>query len=620
MTTTATRTRSARVVQHGSHRARGVHGLCLLFAVTALLALGPPREANAQPYPGPGDWGDAPEGQVAYPSLGVPGLFPTCYGGPSGFIWHGDPGPGFPNLFLGFAVDSEPDGNGGLCPPPPYEMDECWGPYDGDGGLAIPDPFTLDPGLMVVPCGQTPTQSLGATCEVLNLTVGGPLEINIVNDTPGPGYINVLFDWNQDGRWSGASQCATGLTPEHAIANLPVPPLYVGPLSGLNPGPIVVGPNPGYVWMRVTITPEFPPVPVPWDGTGLFDLGETEDYLIHIEPGSDVGELGDAPEGVLAYPSGIIGQFPTCRTITPAGYVFHSTPSTAWFGDAVDTEADGNAGICPPPGYDQDECDRSGGDAGLLLPTANTMNQSGTITVCPGAAIHPVWTACQTAVWGTNIDIQVRNQSADIRYVNLLVDWDGDGEWTTAQQICPGGNVAEEHVLVDFQVPSGVNAPLSTLSPPDFIVGSSEWVWCRFTISDQPVGAGWDGDGHFGDGETEDYLLQVDPATTAIESARRDVPGSAGSAIAIRDARPNPFNPRTRIELDVARTGHAIVAVYDGEGRQLRTLVDRELTAGLHRVTWDGRDDLGRASASGIYFIRAELDGSVNTHRVVLLK
>jgi len=35
-----------------------------------------------------------------------------------------------------------------------------------------------------------------------------------------------------------------------------------------------------------------------------------------------VYEFGDAPEGVIAYPAtGVIGQFPTCKTVGPAGYI-----------------------------------------------------------------------------------------------------------------------------------------------------------------------------------------------------------------------------------------------------------------------------------------------------------
>ena len=57
---------------------RWLTAAALLFGLT----LAAPA-ALAQVYPGIGEWGDAPEGATAYPSLGVMGLFPTCYGGPA---------------------------------------------------------------------------------------------------------------------------------------------------------------------------------------------------------------------------------------------------------------------------------------------------------------------------------------------------------------------------------------------------------------------------------------------------------------------------------------------------------------------------------------------------------
>ena len=53
-----------------------------VLSVGILLSL--PGVMLAQQHPGPGEWGDAPEGAPAYPALGIAGAFPTCFGGPSG--------------------------------------------------------------------------------------------------------------------------------------------------------------------------------------------------------------------------------------------------------------------------------------------------------------------------------------------------------------------------------------------------------------------------------------------------------------------------------------------------------------------------------------------------------
>lgn len=45
---------------------------------------------------------------------------------------------------------------------------------------------------------------------------------------------------------------------------------------------IQVGPTGGYIWARFTLTEQ--PVHLPWDGSGSFANGETEDYLLYVAP------------------------------------------------------------------------------------------------------------------------------------------------------------------------------------------------------------------------------------------------------------------------------------------------------------------------------------------------
>ncbi len=83
---------------------------------------------------------------------------------------------------------------------------------------------------------------------------------------------------------------------------------------------------------------------------------------------------------------------------------------------------------------------------------------------------------------------------------------------------------------------------------------------------------------------------------------------------------PNPFNPETTIHFTLARGGMVKLTVHDVEGRRVATLVDREMPAGVHRVTWDGRNGRGRSVASGIYFCRLVAGRESSTAKLVLLK
>ena len=62
------------------------------------------------------------------------------------------------------------------------------------------------------------------------------------------------------------------------------------------------------------------------------------------------------------------------------------------------------------------------------------------------------------------------------------------------------------------------------------------------------------------------------------------------------------------------------LVIYDVLGRQVRTLVNQDLTAGYHRAVWDATDDLGRPISGGLYIYRINADGYSKTMKMVLLK
>jgi hypothetical protein len=91
----------------------------------------------------------------------------------------------------------------------------------------------------------------------------------------------------------------------------------------------------------------------------------------------------------------------------------------------------------------------------------------------------------------------------------VLIDWNQDGVW--GGSVSCGSNTVPEHVLINYPVPAGFSGSLSYLFPPQFRIGpNTGFVWARFSITDALVAVGsWTGSGTFSDGETEDYLLEV---------------------------------------------------------------------------------------------------------------
>lgn len=98
--------------------------------------------------------------------------------------------------------------------------------------------------------------------------------------------------------------------------------------------------------------------------------------------------------------------------------------------------------------------------------------------------------------------------------------------------------------------------------------------------------------------------------------------GSAPQKHSLWSPRPNPFNPSTTIPLELTAAGRVELDLYDVAGRKVRSLLNNAaLEPGQHRVPWDGRDDAGRAVASGTYFYEMRVDGQpVAAKKAVLLK
>lgn len=90
--------------------------------------------------------------------------------------------------------------------------------------------------------------------------------------------------------------------------------------------------------------------------------------------------------------------------------------------------------------------------------------------------------------------------------------------------------------------------------------------------------------------------------------------------VVLMPSRPNPTTGQTRISFALPEAGEAHLAVYDTNGRLVRTLMNGELAAGLHRATWDGADALGHPAASGLYFYRLQTTTGDQQRSLVLLR
>ena len=80
---------------------------------------------------------------------------------------------------------------------------------------------------------------------------------------------------------------------------------------------------------------------------------------------------------------------------------------------------------------------------------------------------------------------------------------------------------------------------------------------------------------------------------------------------------PNPFNARTNFPFYVHEDQLIRLSIYNSKGQLVRSLVNEFLSGGYHEAMWDGKNETGIASPSGIYI--AVLNGDFSKHACKVL-
>ncbi len=93
---------------------------------------------------------------------------------------------------------------------------------------------------------------------------------------------------------------------------------------------------------------------------------------------------------------------------------------------------------------------------------------------------------------------------------------------------------------------------------------------------------------------------------------------AAPREVALAPLAPNPARGRgVTVAFALPRAMHARLAVYDVQGRRVRSLLAGMLDAGNHVRAWDGRDDGGTGVAAAVYLVRLETSERTLTRRMV---
>ena len=105
------------------------------------------------------------------------------------------------------------------------------------------------------------------------------------------------------------------------------------------------------------------------------------------------------------------------------------------------------------------------------------------------------------------------------------------------------------------------------------------------------------------------FILSSQPASGIKE--RDELP----TAFALAQNYPNPFNPATAISFSLAKPGLVTLKIYDMRGAEIQTLVNREMSAGAHSVTFNAG-----TLASGVYFYKLISGEQMLARKMILTK
>ena len=83
---------------------------------------------------------------------------------------------------------------------------------------------------------------------------------------------------------------------------------------------------------------------------------------------------------------------------------------------------------------------------------------------------------------------------------------------------------------------------------------------------------------------------------------------------------PNPFNPYTHIQFSLQTDAYVSITIYDMMGRQVRSLVNQQISAGYHTALWNSINNLGSPVSAGVYIYSIQAGEFVQTRKMVLLK
>ncbi|MBL8015650.1 MAG: T9SS type A sorting domain-containing protein [Ignavibacteria bacterium] len=83
---------------------------------------------------------------------------------------------------------------------------------------------------------------------------------------------------------------------------------------------------------------------------------------------------------------------------------------------------------------------------------------------------------------------------------------------------------------------------------------------------------------------------------------------------------PNPFNPTTKVDVTLLTEKKADIRIFDISGSEVFKIHSGKLGSGSHTFEWNADNNSGITVNSGIYFMKLDIGGTIETRKLMFVK
>ena len=221
---------------------------------------------------------------------------------------------------------------------------------------------------------------------------------------------------------------------------------------------------------------------------------------------------------------------------------------------------------------------------------------------------------------GVQITFAVTGGGGTLSATTATTDADGRAATTLTLGPTPGINTVEALIAGLEPVTFTATAEATPDFDGDGVTGFSDFFLFAEAFGGSDPRFDLDGSGTV---DFTDFFLFAEhfgqPARAKLVAMARELIGLPDGP-QLRQNAPNPFNSQTVISWFQLQPGTARLEVFALTGQRVAVLHRGPKKAGVHRVSWAGRDDRERPLASGVYLYRLVTPERVHTRKLTLLR